>query len=168
MAIHSACYSDQATTRRQLGLFYGSHQESYGRLSRRLGTRRLYYHARQQRALDLIHKNRRPFSTPHQGPWRVVLRIQESADCVPVRLETVPNHQRCEKNNASRRNNSSDGWQLVTNMSEIKNVSILNGPSPIRFRRLGFSKGRVMPACSTKCRASPPLRLLRRQSALGL
>jgi hypothetical protein len=65
------------------------------------GTRRPYCHARQQRALDLIRRNRRPSSIPQQGPWRVVLRIQESEDYVPVRRETVLNHQRCESNNAA-------------------------------------------------------------------
>jgi hypothetical protein len=71
-------------------------------LLRRLGTRRAHRHARQQRALDLIRKNRRPFSIRQQGPWRDVLRIQESADSVPVRRETVLNHQRYEKHRVAR------------------------------------------------------------------
>ena len=82
----------------------------------RHGTQKLYCHARQQRALDLVRKNRHRFSIPQQGPWRGVLRIQESADYVPVRRETALNHQRCERNkNTPRRNTSSDGWHLVTN-----------------------------------------------------
>jgi hypothetical protein len=37
----------------------------------------------------LIHKNRRPFSTPQRGFWRVVSPIQESEESAPVRRETA-------------------------------------------------------------------------------
>jgi hypothetical protein len=81
----------------------------------RLGTRRLCCLDRQQRALDLFRKNRRPSSIRQQERSHDALRIQESATYVPVHQETVLNHQRCERNRASRRNTSSDGWHLVTN-----------------------------------------------------
>ena len=89
-------------------------------IQQRRSTRRSYCLPRQRRGRNLIRKNHRPFSTPQQGPWRVVLRIQESLDYVPVRRETVLNHQLCERNNASRRNSSCDGWHPVTNKSDIK------------------------------------------------
>jgi hypothetical protein len=75
----------------------------------------------------LSHKNRRASSTPPQGTWRVVLQIQESEDYVPVRRDTVLNRQRYEKNIASRSNNFSDGWQLVTGMPGRSIVDDDNG-----------------------------------------
>jgi predicted RNA-binding Zn-ribbon protein involved in translation (DUF1610 family) len=131
----------------------------------RLGTRRLYCHARQQRALDLIRKNRRPSSIPQQGPWRVVLQIQESVDYVPVRRETVLNHQRCERNNTSHRNSPCDGRHPVTNKSDIKTYPCWTARLAAAFTPLAISPPVAIPHSSRLIASSQFLCVQARYSA---
>ena len=92
----------------------------------RLGTRREYCHAHQQRARNLFQKNPRPPVIRQQGPWRDVLRIQDSAGYAPAHPDIALNHRRCGRSNASRRNNSSDGSVPVTNgQARLKRIHIL-------------------------------------------